>query len=46
MSPWADDLDLFPEPLKQYLAYRDPAHGYVSVKIPIGDAIELSVRTT
>jgi predicted O-methyltransferase YrrM len=42
----ADDLDLFPEPLKPYLAYvRDPAHGYVSVKIPIGDAMELSVRT-
>jgi len=43
----ADDLDLFPEPLKPYLAYvQDPAHGYVSVKIPIGDAMELSVRTT
>jgi predicted O-methyltransferase YrrM len=42
----ADDLDLFPEPLKPYLAYvRDPAHGYVSVKVPIGDAMELSVRT-
>jgi predicted O-methyltransferase YrrM len=42
----ADDLDLFPDPLKPYLAYvRDPAHGYVSVKIPIGDAMELSVRT-
>src|SRR5215475_4437823 len=43
----ADDLDLFPEQLNPYLAYvRDPAHGYVSVKIPIGDAMELSVRTT
>jgi predicted O-methyltransferase YrrM len=42
----ADDLDLFPEPLKPYLAYvRNPANGYVSVKIPIGDAMELSVRT-
>jgi len=43
----ADDLDLFPEQLNPYLAYvRDPAHGYVSVTIPIGDAMELSVRTT
>ena len=43
----ADDLDLFPEQLKPYLAYvRDRSHGYVSVKIPIGDAMELSVRTS
>jgi predicted O-methyltransferase YrrM len=42
----ADDLDLFPDVLASYLAYvRDPANGYVSVKIPIGDAMELSVRT-
>jgi predicted O-methyltransferase YrrM len=41
----ADDLNLFPEPLKPYLAYvRDPANGYVSVEVPIGDAMELSAR--
>jgi predicted O-methyltransferase YrrM len=42
----ADDLDLFPDVLKSYLAYvREPANGYVSVKVPIGDAMELSVRS-
>lgn len=42
----ADDLNLFPDVLKPYLAYvREPANGYVSVTIPIGDAMELSVRT-
>jgi predicted O-methyltransferase YrrM len=41
----ADDLDLFPEVLAPYLAYvRQPANGYVSVDIPIGDAMELSAR--
>ena len=41
----ADDLDLFPDVLKPYLDYvRNPANGYVSVKIPIGDAMELSAR--
>lgn len=41
----ADDLDLFPEVLQPYLAYvRDPANGYVSVTVPIGDAMELSAR--
>jgi len=41
-----DDLDLFPDALAPYLEYvRDPANGYVSVKIPIGDAMELSTRT-
>jgi hypothetical protein len=41
----ADDLDLFPEVLAPYLAYvRHPANGYVSVDIPIGDAMELSAR--
>lgn len=40
-----DDLDLFPEPLQAYLAYvRDAANGYVSVTLPIGDTMELSVR--
>ena len=42
----ADDLNLFPDVLKPYLAYvRQPNNGYVSVTIPIGDAMELSVRT-
>ncbi len=41
----ADDLDLFPDVLRDYLAYvRDPAHGYVSTMLPVGDAMELSVR--
>lgn len=41
-----DDLDLFPVPLAQYLAYvRDPKNGYVSVTVPIGDTMELSTRT-
>jgi predicted O-methyltransferase YrrM len=41
----ADDLDLFPDALREYLAYvRDPAHGYVSVTLPVGDAMEVSVR--
>jgi predicted O-methyltransferase YrrM len=41
-----DDLDLFPDALAPYLRYvRDPAQGYVSVKVPIGDAMELSTRT-
>lgn len=42
----ADDLDLFPDALRSYLAYvRDPDQGYVSVTLPVGDAMELSVRT-
>src|SRR5579863_1765497 len=42
----ADDLDLFPDVLKPYLAYvRNPGNGYVSVELPIGDRLELSVRT-
>jgi predicted O-methyltransferase YrrM len=41
-----DDIDLFPDALASYLRYvRDPANGYVSVKVPIGDAMELSVRS-
>jgi predicted O-methyltransferase YrrM len=41
----ADDIHLFPEALKPYLDYvRDPAHGYVSVTFPVGDAMELSTR--
>lgn len=41
-----DDLALFPGPLKPYMDYvRDPANGYASVTIPIGDTMELSTRT-
>jgi predicted O-methyltransferase YrrM len=40
-----DDLDLFPDKLQPYLArVRNPAHGYVSVTIPLGDGMELSTR--
>jgi predicted O-methyltransferase YrrM len=43
----ADDIDLFPDPLRAYLDYvRAATGGYVSVKIPIGDAMELSTRTS
>lgn len=42
----ADDLDLFPDALRSYLDYvRNPGRGYVSVTLPVGDAMELSVRT-
>ena len=42
----ADDLVLFPDELRSYLEYvRDPAQGYTSVEVPIGDHFELSVRT-
>ncbi len=41
----ADDLALFPKVLAPYLEYvRNPANGYVSVEVPIGDAMELSAR--
>jgi predicted O-methyltransferase YrrM len=41
----ADDIDLFPDALQPYLTYvRGASAGYVSVKVPIGDAMELSVR--
>ena len=42
----ADDLALFPQVLMPYLAHvRDPARGYTSIEIPIGDAMEVSVRS-
>jgi hypothetical protein len=41
----ADDVTLFPDQLAEYLAYiRDPANGFVSVCIPLGDGIEYSVK--
>jgi predicted O-methyltransferase YrrM len=42
----ADDTDKFESVLRPYLDYvRAPGNGYVSVRVPIGDGIELSVRT-
>jgi predicted O-methyltransferase YrrM len=42
----ADDIKLFPERLASYLAYvREPLNGYHSAELPIGDGVELSVRT-
>ena len=42
----ADDLDIAPEALAPYLDYvRKPGNGYVSVEMPLGDRIELSMRT-
>jgi predicted O-methyltransferase YrrM len=41
----ADDLALFPEELKPYLDHvRNPTNGYVSLEVPIGDGMELSIR--
>jgi predicted O-methyltransferase YrrM len=41
----ADDLHLFPDLLAPYLDYvRNPANGFVSVAIPLGDGIEYSVK--
>ena len=41
----ADDVTLFPDQLAPYLEYvRNPAHGLVSVLVPIGDGIEYSVK--
>jgi predicted O-methyltransferase YrrM len=44
-SVMADDLNLFPDLLAPYLAYvRNPANGFISVPVPIGDGIEFSIR--
>jgi len=41
----ADDLHLFPDLLAPYLDHvRNPANGFVSVAIPLGDGIEYSVK--
>ena len=41
----ADDLDVLPEAVAGYLAYvRARENGYVSVEVPIGDKLEISVR--
>src|SRR4029079_17697913 len=42
----ADDLDIAPEALAPYFAYvRKRGSGYVSVEMPLGDRIELSMRS-
>jgi len=42
----ADDLDIAPEALAPYLDYvRQTGNGYVSVELPLGDRIEISLRT-
>jgi predicted O-methyltransferase YrrM len=42
----ADDLAVAPEALAVYVGYvRDPKSGYVSVEVPLGDRVEVSVRT-
>lgn len=41
----ADDLDIFPDATRGYLEYvRDPANGYESVEVPLGDRFEFSAR--
>jgi predicted O-methyltransferase YrrM len=41
----ADDLAVAPEALASYVGYvREPSNGYVSVEVPLGDRIEISVR--
>jgi predicted O-methyltransferase YrrM len=40
-----DDTKLFPERLAAYLAYvRDPKNGYLSVDLPLGDGVEISLK--
>ncbi|HEY4406537.1 MAG TPA: class I SAM-dependent methyltransferase [Xanthobacteraceae bacterium] len=41
----ADDLAVAPDALASYCGYvRDGGNGYVSVEVPLGDRIEISVR--
>jgi len=41
----ADDLDIFSDVHRPYLEYiRCPDKGYISVEIPLGDRIEVSLR--
>src|SRR5215467_3860990 len=40
-----DDTKLFPDRLAAYLTYvRDPKNGYLSIDLPLGDGVELSLR--
>jgi predicted O-methyltransferase YrrM len=41
----ADDVTLFPADVAGYLAFvRDPAQGFVTVTLPLGDGIEYSLK--
>jgi predicted O-methyltransferase YrrM len=41
----ADDLAVAPEALASYVGYvRAAGSGYVSVEVPLGDRLEISVR--
>ena len=41
----ADDVTLFPDDVASYLAFvRDPANGFVTTTLPLGDGIEYSVK--
>jgi predicted O-methyltransferase YrrM len=41
----ADDVTLFPDDVASYLDFvRDPANGFVTATLPLGDGIEYSVR--
>ena len=41
----ADDVTLFPEDVASYLAFvRNPANGFVTATLPLGDGIEYSVK--
>jgi predicted O-methyltransferase YrrM len=40
-----DDLAIAPDALAAYVGYvRDPQNGYVSLEVPLGDRLEVSVR--
>jgi predicted O-methyltransferase YrrM len=41
----ADDLAIAPDALAAYVAYvHEPSNGFISVELPLGDALELSLR--
>ena len=41
----ADDVTLFPDDVASYLAFvRNPANGFVTATLPLGDGIEYSVK--
>jgi predicted O-methyltransferase YrrM len=41
----ADDVTLFPDDVATYLDFvRDPANGFVTATLPLGDGIEYSVK--
>ncbi|MGX8907510.1 O-methyltransferase [Streptomyces netropsis] len=42
----ADDTNLFPEKLKEFFGHvRTAGNGYTSLPLPLGDGLEISVRT-